>query len=146
MDGIGSPPWNAKSAAAFSQWVGEAGLPDTDAFGIGSSGGQKESRSIGCLCADSVPLGEQHHVARDGLGGRDPLLASIAHDRCRHRRNALERLDCPLLAPLLHVAEQSVQDDDRGDDDRLGRTPSHGLTTVGLQNSDTSHAALRSYS
>ena len=70
---------------------------------------------------DRVALGERQDVARHHLGGRNPLLAPIAHDPGRRRRHPLQRRDRLLGTRLLHVTEHGIGDDDRRDHDRVVR-------------------------
>ena len=82
---------------------------------------------------DRVALGEQQDVAGHELVCRDSLLAPFTQDTGRRRGHPLQRSDCPLRSRLLHVAEDGVGDDDRGDHDRIERQLFPALQRPGNQ-------------
>ena len=97
-----APTGAASGATSFST----ASLSPVSDASATVSDAASTSRRVG---ADRVALGEHQHVARHDLGGRDPLLAPVAHDARRRRRHPLQRRHRLLGPRLLHVAEHGVE-------------------------------------
>jgi hypothetical protein len=75
------------------------------------------------LTASTSRALQQDEVARNELARRDVQLLPVAHGRRGRRRHPFQRFDRPLGTVFLDEAQHGREQDDHGDDDRLGGVP-----------------------